>query len=125
MTAADRAASLAAGANAFVPKPIRLAELLEQISRLLNMAWLEAKPVAESEEAVPQAGLPPDEAQRLYVLARQGSIVKIRERLDALERRGPQYSSCVDELRQLARHYRLREIRAVLEPYVQESNSGG
>jgi signal transduction histidine kinase/DNA-binding LacI/PurR family transcriptional regulator/DNA-binding response OmpR family regulator len=125
VTEADRATSLAAGANAFVPKPIRQAELLEQIGRLLNMDWVKAKLVAESEEAVPQAALPPDEAQRLYLLARQGSIVKIRERLDALERRGPQYSSCVAELRQLARRYRLREIRAVLEPYVQETNSGG
>jgi len=124
VTAADRAASLAAGANAFVPKPIRQAELLEQISRLLNMDWVKAKPVAESDEAVAQAGLPPDEAQRLYTLARRGSIVEIRERLDALERRGPQYGSCVAELRQLARRYRLREIRAVLEPYMQETHSG-
>ena len=55
------------------------------------------------------------------MLARQGVILEIRERLDALEQRGPQYSSCVAELRQLARRYRLREIRAVLEPYVQET----
>jgi signal transduction histidine kinase/DNA-binding LacI/PurR family transcriptional regulator/DNA-binding response OmpR family regulator len=125
VTAADRAASLAAGANAFVPKPIRQAELLEQISHLLNMDWVEAELVVESEEAVAQAGLPLDEAQRLYTLARQGAILEFRERLDALERRGPQYSSCVAELRQLARRYRLREIRALLEPYVQESNNGG
>jgi signal transduction histidine kinase/DNA-binding LacI/PurR family transcriptional regulator/DNA-binding response OmpR family regulator len=125
VTAADSAASLAAGANAFVPKPIRLSELLEQISRLLNLDWVEAKPVAESGETVRQASLPPDEAQLLYALARRGSIVEIRERLEALEHRGPQYSNCVAELRQLARHYRLREMRAVLQPYVQESNSAG
>jgi hypothetical protein len=77
-----------------------------------------------SEDVADQVGPPPDEAQRLYELARQGAILELRERLDALERRGPQYSSCVAELRQLARRYRLREIRALLEPYVQESNNG-
>lgn len=61
---------------------------------------------------------PPDEAQRLYELARQGAIVEFRERLDALERRGAEYRICVAELRQLARRYRLRQICAVLEPYV-------
>jgi DNA-binding NarL/FixJ family response regulator len=120
----DRAASLVAGADAFVPKPIQQAELLEQIGRLLQLEWVEAKPVV-SEDVTAQVGPPPDEAQRLYELARQGAILELRERLDGLERRGAEYRDCVAELRQLARRYRLRQICAVLEPYVQESNSGG
>src|SRR5689334_8952445 len=47
----DRAASLMVGADAFVPKPIHQHELLEQIGRLLQLEWLEVKPVV-SEDAV-------------------------------------------------------------------------
>jgi DNA-binding response OmpR family regulator len=70
----DQAASLAAGASAFVAKPIAQAELLEQIGRLLRLAWLYAPArLAPSDAAPRQVGLPPGEARQLYELARQGS----------------------------------------------------
>jgi CheY-like chemotaxis protein len=117
----DRAQSLAAGASAFVPKPIHQDALLEQIGRLLALTWVDAPPMAAPPGAeVPQLGPPPDEAQRLYDLAREGLILEIRARLDALERRGPEYRSIIAELRQLARRYRMREFEAMLAPYVQE-----
>ena len=120
----EQAHSRAAGYDDFLPKPLRWPDLAAALAQHLGVEWqYEAK--QGSKEAEAQVGLPPDEAQQLYTLAQQGLIVEIRERLDALERRGPQYSSCVAELRQLARRYRLREIRAVLEPYVQEINSAG
>jgi signal transduction histidine kinase/DNA-binding response OmpR family regulator len=119
----DQAANLAAGASAFVAKPIAQAELLEQIGRLLRLEWLYAPAgLAHSDAAPRQVGLPPGEARQLYELARQGLILELRERLEALERHEPRYQASVAELRQLARRYRLREIRAVLEPYMQEAS---
>jgi CheY-like chemotaxis protein len=115
----NRAASLMVGANAFVPKPIHLEELLEQIGRLLQLEWVEVKPVA-SEDAAAQVGPPPDQARVFYELARRGRIKELQARIEELEQHGPEYRAFVSELRQLARRYRLREIRAVLEPYVQE-----
>jgi response regulator RpfG family c-di-GMP phosphodiesterase len=125
VTAADRAASLAAGASAFVAKPIQQDELLEQIRRLLGLEWLyDQAESAPSAATVAQVGLPVEEARRLYELACEGLILEIRDRLEALERRNPQYQESVAELRALARRYRLREIRAKLETYLQEPGRG-
>ena len=121
----DRAQSLAAGASAFVPKPIDQAQLLEQIGRLLQVDWIYTQPSAELEAAaLAQVGPPPEEAQRLYDLAREGLILEIRTQLDALEQRGPEHRAFLAELRQLARRYRTREIQALLEPYVMEGRRG-
>jgi signal transduction histidine kinase/CheY-like chemotaxis protein len=121
----DRAQSLAAGASAFVPKPIDQAQLLEQIGRLLQVDWIYTQPSAELEAtALAQVGPPPEEAQHLYDLAREGLILEIRTQLDVLEQRGPEYRAFLDELRQLARRYRTREIQALLEPYVMEGRRG-
>ena len=35
----DRQSCLAAGANAFVPKPVRLAELIRAIGELMRLTW--------------------------------------------------------------------------------------
>jgi CheY-like chemotaxis protein len=125
VTGADQAASLAAGASAFVAKPIHQAELLNHIARLLHLEWLyeQAQP-APTATTVAQVALPPDEARHLYQLAQQGMIVKIRERLEELQRCNPHYQASVAELRELARRYRLREIRALLQAYIQEPSSG-
>jgi hypothetical protein len=69
---------------------------------------------------VVQVGPPPEDARILYELARRGRIVDIQARLDDLARRGPEYGAIVANLRQLARRYRSREIRAILEPYLME-----
>jgi CheY-like chemotaxis protein len=121
----DREQSLAAGASAFVPKPIHQEELLQQIGRLLQLTWVYEQPTAIPTDAEPpQVGLPPEEAKLLYKLAQQGWIQEIQQRLDVLEQRGPEHRAIVAELRQLARRYRLRSIRALLEPYVQKGSDG-
>jgi CheY-like chemotaxis protein len=125
VAAADREQSLAAGADAFVSKPIDQAEQLEQIGSLADLEWVYAQPSAEVDiEAVAQVGPLPEEAQLLYDLAREGLILEIRTQLDALEQRRPEYRAFVAELRQLARRYRTREIQALLEPYVMEGRRG-
>ncbi len=119
----DRAASLAAGADAFVPKPIHQDELLEQIGRLLELEW-EYAPAVEAHDLVAstQVGPPPDQARELYDLARRGRIRELQAQLEELERRGPEYQAFVSELRQLARRYRLRDIRTLLGPYLEETS---
>jgi CheY-like chemotaxis protein len=111
VTGEDQAASLAAGASAFVAKPIRQDGLLAQIGRLLHLEWLYEQPQPTPAAAVAQVGLPPEEVRQLYQLAQQGLILEIRERLEALEQGGPHYQASVAELRELARRYRVRDSR--------------
>jgi signal transduction histidine kinase/DNA-binding LacI/PurR family transcriptional regulator/CheY-like chemotaxis protein len=117
----DRTASLQVGADAFVPKPIHQDELLEQIGRLLQLEWVEVKPVV-SEDAAAQVGPPPEQARVFYELARRGRIKELQAQIEELEQHGLEYRAFASELRQLAQRYRLREIRAMLEPYVQETS---
>jgi CheY-like chemotaxis protein len=115
----DRARSLAVGANAFMPKPIDQAELIQQLGRLMHLDWVFAQPSADLDAPVlAQVGPPPEQAQLLYNLAREGLILELRTQLDTLEQRGPEYGAFIAELRQLARRYRTREIQTLLEPYL-------
>jgi CheY-like chemotaxis protein len=122
VSAADRQQSLAAGASAFVPKPIKQDELLSTIGRLLQLEWVYDQLAAAAEAAVAQVGPPREVAQRLYDLARRGWIKEIQAQLDALAQRGLEYHAFVAALRPLARRYRTREIQAAVEPYVTEGS---
>ncbi|MBE7474011.1 MAG: hypothetical protein HS114_33190 [Anaerolineales bacterium] len=115
----DREHCLAAGANAFISKPIRQEELLAQLGRQLQLTWMYEQPSLEPVEAL-QIDLPREEVELLYSLAQRGRIPEIRTRLDELEQRRPEYQAFVAQLRRLARHYRSKDIQTLLESYRQE-----
>jgi len=85
---ADQRESLAAGANAFLPKPIDFERLLPQIAALLGLTWtLRSAAAAESAEAdaaAPLVAPPPDEMEVLLRLARIGNMRSIRDHAEHL-----------------------------------------
>ena len=85
---ADQQQSLAAGANAFLPKPIDFERLLHQIAALLGLTWtLRSAAAAESADAdaaAPLVAPPPDEMEVLLRLARIGNMRSIRDRAEHL-----------------------------------------
>ncbi len=81
-----------AGFDGFIPKPVRLDELLELLTERLNPEWLVAAP--EGREPAnpvtePHLVAPPSaDVEALYELARVGDVVGIEKRLETLRGEG-------------------------------------
>jgi CheY-like chemotaxis protein len=105
--------ALAAGADAFVPKPFEAADLLAIIASLLGLEWTQTPgtPARQGNSAPPFAAIDPRALLReLQALAGQGDISGVRERLAAL-RNLPGYASTAGELDALASSYQMARLR--------------
>ncbi|MEM7029936.1 MAG: GAF domain-containing protein [Chloroflexota bacterium] len=122
----DYQASLAAGANAFVPKPIYLENLLKEIKAHLNVTWIYA-PInkmapsglasqveAGSVEIIPP---PPEEMATLYELAVYGNMRRIQEQADHIVSLGQQYAPFAHQLRILANEFEEEKILSLVKQY--------
>jgi PAS domain S-box-containing protein len=119
----DEASSLAAGANAFLAKPINLGRLLSQIGSLLNLAWLEepaAYPSAKRDTGETLVAPPREEMETLHNLARLGNMQFILQRAAHLIQMDERYRPFAEKLSALARGYRSREILALVEQYLKK-----
>jgi CheY-like chemotaxis protein len=122
----DRQRSLENGCDGFVAKPFRLETLLQEIQTHLGLTWIyedednkEISPKATDTERV----LPPSEMlQKIYTLAQRGQVVELEDTLDELQAQNKDYAPFVINLRQLAKNFKLREIRKQLNSYLSESN---
>jgi PAS domain S-box-containing protein len=115
-SATNRHSSLAAGANAFLPKPIDLAQMLDEIGRLLRLRWLvDALPTGDGTAAkAPGPLVPPpaSEMETLYRLAQVGNMRSILDQADLLDALGAPYGPFAQRLRELANRY---QSKAILE----------
>jgi CheY-like chemotaxis protein len=104
--------ALAAGADAFLPKPIDLSALLTQIGGLLQLQWTseprESAPAAR--DAAPGLVAPP--AHELAVLHR---LAREAAHLSELDGR---YGAFADELKLLAKGYQSRAIVRLVERHI-------
>ncbi|WP_213776667.1 ATP-binding protein [Caballeronia sp. dw_276] len=120
----DEQRSLAAGANAFVVKPLHLDTLLQKIASVMPIEWIYAPvPIIEAAETIsppmPYLPLPLDELETLHRLARQGNmreIVMWAERIAHLDAR---YGAFAAELRALAKGYRTKAIVQIVEQHLE------
>jgi PAS domain S-box-containing protein len=126
----DAAKSLAAGANAFLSKPIDFSVLLSQIAALLNIEWSDQGPQTQaavaSRTAVctdPLAGtllVPPhEEIAALHYLARLGDMRAIVQRATHLTELDERYRPFADHLCQLAKSYRSKAILSFVEQHLE------
>ena len=120
----DEASSLAAGASAFLPKPISLARLLAQIGSLLKLTWIEApvtaQPSPEREAEAELVAPPPEEMEILHYLARRGNMQDILQRASHLARLDERYRPFADRLSLLAKEYRSKTILSLVEQYLEK-----
>ncbi len=121
-TREDESKGYAAGANAFLPKPIDQDALLTTIGDQLGLHWLyeEAPQKAtieqeEEEEVGDYVVPPPEEIDKLHQLARLGNMRHISERADYLKNLDPRYTRFANQLRKLAEHYQSKAIFALVE----------
>lgn len=118
----DEASSLAAGANAFFPKPIDLNRLLAQIGALLKLEWidvLQAAPHAPQWTEQGRLAVPPaQEMEILHYLARLGNMQEILRRAEYLSGLDERYRPFADQLSLLAKGYRSKAILSLVEQYL-------
>jgi len=116
----------AAGANAFMPKPIEQSALVDALATLMDLTWIypEAQP-GLTDLAGPtgvEAGFvypPPEEMQVLRHLARVGNMQSLRARADHLKSLDARFASFASRLAVLADGCQSRAITALVEGQVQ------
>jgi signal transduction histidine kinase/DNA-binding NarL/FixJ family response regulator len=114
----------AAGANLFMGKPIRQAELLDAVGALLGLVWARDKLTETWSRTDNDAGLvppPPEEMVGLRGLARMGNMRSIIERADQVQALDPRYAPFAARLRTLAQGYQSKAISALIERYAPAS----
>ena len=128
----DAAQSLAAGANAFLPKPIDFNRLLSKVAALLNIEWSDEVRQAEvagpSEAAASVAdpsietliAPPPEEIEALHHLARLGDMKAIAKHATHLPELDERYRAFADHVYRLAKDYRSKAILSFVERYLIE-----
>lgn len=130
----DQQKSLEAGANAFLPKPLHLADLLKLLKMHLKLEWIYATSAAKSASAptpllshpnpssstVVQDVIVPDAADLaiLYDYARQGALHDLVSHLRRLEEADARLATFAEPLHQYAKRFQIRRIREFLQPYV-------
>ncbi|MBW4540621.1 MAG: AAA family ATPase [Myxacorys chilensis ATA2-1-KO14] len=135
----DQQQSQSVGCNGFLSKPIREAELLEQLSIHLKLEWIYEPSIelnrpqpdriepnrVESNRTspsllTPQAPMiapPAEEIAALLDLARMGDLRAIAERAAKLESRDSQWIPFAAHLRQLTKTFRRRQILEFIKQF--------
>jgi CheY-like chemotaxis protein len=120
----DQSRCLAAGASAFMSKPINLQQLLNRISTLLKLKWIEEPvvyPTAAREKESTLVAPPVEEMAILHDLARRGNMQHILQRAEHLMQLDERYRPFAEQLAHLARGYRSKDILHLVKEYFEES----
>src|SRR5688572_11310746 len=102
--------SLAAGSNAFIPKPIQKEGLLAEIRRCLQLEWLyeTVKPeIRPSDTALEITPPPADQVKRLFNLTRLGDVAAIQEFAQELKTLDPRFEPFAEVLLHLAGRFEI------------------
>jgi CheY-like chemotaxis protein len=118
----DEAACMAAGASAFLAKPVDLDLLLDTIGTLLSLNWISEAaapdPFDQNDEQAADLVIPPaQEIEALYQLARIGNMKKISERATYLQELDPAYAPFAKRVHTLAQGYHSKALLAFVARY--------
>jgi PAS domain S-box-containing protein len=129
----DQKESLAAGCDAFIPKPIQVETLLAQLQRHLGLNWvyeergedgtLRVRDEIDSSLPSSSEALTPPPAEELAVLfdlALRGDIEAIQEQVERLEQLDEQFGPFTAELRRLTKGFQVNRICKFLESYLDQ-----
>ena len=118
-----------AGCDDFLPKPVKINQLLELLEKYLKLEWIYAKndeghisaPKDDLKPASLEIVLPPIETMAmLHELALDGDIGDLLEQLNHLEQGNEQFQPFVAKLRQQAKQYQLDAICQFLAQHLEE-----
>jgi signal transduction histidine kinase/CheY-like chemotaxis protein len=123
---ADEARCRAAGADAFLAKPVEHDVLLRAIGTLLSLAWITVQPAPDraqpgDEEEVALVAPSAEEIEVLWQLVRTGDMREIRVRAGYLHALDPAYAPFADHLDALAQGYQSKKLAAFVARYRTEN----
>ncbi|MEG4405323.1 AAA family ATPase [Microcoleus sp. MON2_D5] len=126
----DRQQSAEVGCNDFIPKPIRIEELLEKLRTHLELEWIYEenqeeirKAEGEKKSLSSEIVAPPDEEIAvLFDLAMMGDLRGIAERAAKLEQLNEQWVPFATHLRQLAKGFEEQQILQFIKQYRTTTN---
>lgn len=113
----DRAGALAAGAQAFLPKPLDEESLLASIATHLGLNWIHEQP--EESVAGPLVVPPREEMEALHRMALTGNMRQIRERAEHLAALDARYRPFAERLRNLAQAYQSKAVLALISEFLE------
>ena len=116
------------GCNDFIPKPVRREILLDRLKDHLNLTWIYQKSERAPDSKLELPGLDQtsrvtaQEAHTLYELAMQGDVQGLLDQLASYEHLNGLPHPFGSRLRELARGYKMEQIREFIESYMVSSN---
>ena len=119
---------LAAGAKAFLTKPIDKASMLKQIGSVLDLTWINETP-PQPPPAMNYPGehfvLPdPEQMKSLRDLAKTGNMRAISEKAESLATSDTRYRPFAEKITELARGYQSRALLHMMEKHVARQQEG-
>jgi len=113
----DRQASLAAGCNEVIAKPVNAVQLIYSIGTHLGLAT-EDPSTSEAPSGAGADALPAEAAQALYESALLGDVVELMRLLDDIETAQPHLGALICGLRTVAREYDMKRVRGLVQPHL-------
>ncbi len=125
---AEKLVSLAAGCNAFIPKPIRVEELLDCLQVHLGLEWIYEElenRLTDSEVPHNQSNIKPEEMiappteeiALLFDLAMMGDLAGIQKQAEKLGKMDIKYLPFANQLNQLAKEFEEEKILELVQKY--------
>ncbi|MDM8567470.1 two-component regulator propeller domain-containing protein [Candidatus Halobeggiatoa sp. HSG11] len=113
----DKKRSLTIGSNAFLPKPIKIEKLLEQLQHHLNLTWVYGDKIPEMiiKNDASNIVLPPTtELEKLYGLSLMGNVNKLEEQV-AILGDSVELEPFVTQMQVFLKNYQLKKLLKWLE----------
>jgi signal transduction histidine kinase/DNA-binding NarL/FixJ family response regulator len=123
----DMEACREAGCDDFVAKPLDFKSMLGVLQSHLKLNWIydpglnlnfDSTPSQVDSSEPVQVGPPNTMLETLLELAKRGDVKRIRHQVTQLEASDEIYGPFAEQIRQLAKRYRVKQIRELLQSYV-------
>ena len=120
----SRQKSREAGCTDFLPKPVHAESLFEKMHLHLGLEWVyESEIKVESKKAEEFVVPPQEELVTILEAVKKGRIMAIREDIKRIEQLDPVYAPFVEELRQLTKEFKMKQLGEFLTKYLEKQNS--